>query len=443
MKKFNKTFLWLGFSALLTLLLINQSIYAYALLNVALVKHNLGFVDFSLYKRVLQQGGNLPSILWRTALVMAESGDAKTAAQTLLEIPNLESLTEDQFQMVLPILVDAGMENEGLTFFEQLPIPFSLDPQIASLVLLNYKYLQVPLAEERFKLLLARAFALTDNAIVLKLLSTEVVDKNFWASPIGEMLAETLEWRSQQVRFTSIQDGNKKTLEIDMASTVERLRQLIGTPNANLSIGDELIDNGNFENAFCYPVILMPDFPPRYCSLHHWLPSFMVAGRIWNEAIFAIGTDNKIQSSGSYSIRINGLILDRRPGLDPARAGIWYESPVSVRPNLPYLISFSYRTQLVDSVAASLWVSNEPSVFFGGDIPLPSTDGKWHHAYIIAWNRMAQDGEIRPLLRSFSKGYVWFDNFSIRPIYSDRFVEPQDPKILIIDDKIKSEKVSL
>jgi len=201
----------------------------------------------------------------------------------------------------------------------------------------------------------------------------------------------------------------------------QKVADILRIPVENVSLGEELVTNGGFEQ--------LRDWQNWQDVPKGWGPSFMTSGDPWNCAAFIIGTDSHQKFSGNRSIRIDGLLIERKPELEKARAGFWH-APITVTAGTPYVISFVYRTNREDDVKSSLYLSSEPQVLFRYDHLLPATDGVWKQVTIIAWNRKDVDASIRPLLRSWSEGNVWFDEFSIRQVMIDSQVAVSPQKAL-------------
>jgi len=91
--------------------------------------------------------------------------------------------------------------------------------------------------------------------------------------------------------------------------------------------------------------------------------------------------------------------------------------PITLTMNVPYVLSFYYRTTRVPDGKATVWVSGDPDVFWAHDHGLPATGGAWRHFVAVGWNRADAEAAICPLVRSFAPGYVEFDDVEVWPIW--------------------------
>jgi tetratricopeptide (TPR) repeat protein len=131
---------------------------------------------------------------------------------------------------------------------------------------------------------------------------------------------------------------------------------------------------------------------------------------------FAGGIDNlDLQDA----IRIDGFwrIIDKTR--EPPRAGFWpmnnpkETSNFDLLPNHTYLITFLYRTDgLLDS-QATVYLCDCPDLPFRSDHWLPATEGQWRRYSRILYNSSSKPIAIRPLLRNWGVGRVWFADLKL------------------------------
>jgi len=189
-------------------------------------------------------------------------------------------------------------------------------------------------------------------------------------------------------------------------------------PAENVELGPNLVEHGGFEG--------WVDGSPR-----SWTWSDMATGDLWNKGIFIGGADGLEAYSGSVA-RVNGLWLQHRQDKEPGRSGYWQADPITLTTASPYVLSFYYRTERTPDNAATIWVSYDTQVLFSGDHPLPATDGNWWLFAIVGWNRSAGEAAVRPLLRSFAPGQVWFDDVQLRNINIRLSVQTREAQFMML-----------
>ncbi len=79
----------------------------------------------------------------------------------------------------------------------------------------------------------------------------------------------------------------------------------------------------------------------------------------------------------------------------------------------------------------TFYLADDGQVITGSDYSLPPTDGRWMQVVVVGWNLAHSDTFVRPLLRSFSEGTVWFDDLTIREIMTSAPLAPQPPIVRI------------
>jgi hypothetical protein len=169
-----------------------------------------------------------------------------------------------------------------------------------------------------------------------------------------------------------------------------------------VELGPNLIENGGFE--------VWEKGKPK-----GWAWSSMADGKTWNLALFVGGFDEFEAYEGRRAMRVDGIWIQRNPELECARAGYWGDQ-IPLKPDIPYILSFYYKTTRIGNVYAVVWASYDPEVLFRAH-KLPATEGKWREFIVIGWNRKEEMKMIKPLVLSFETGEVWFDKVKLREIF--------------------------
>jgi hypothetical protein len=261
-----------------------------------------------------------------------------------------------------------------------------------------------------------------------EILRQPLAQQVLWSSSLGERLKMLIAWQSQlQRKITPISNN-----QINLAEIFDDLN-LANTEHANnpLRLGQNLASNGDFEHdTSCNPAGWLTPSQLRGCSVANWTPSYMSTGNPWNTAVFVLGRDVNVAYSGGAAMRIDGILLERQPSRENARAGYWH-SPITIGPGELVLVRFVYMTKGVNEPGAGIWLSDDPNVVYAHEFYLPKSEGKWSQVVILGWNRHEGKAKIEPLLRLHAEGTVWYDAFEVYEIKSARPVLPKSPIVIV------------
>ena len=129
---------------------------------------------------------------------------------------------------------------------------------------------------------------------------------------------------------------------------------------------------------------------------------------------FSDMSDREIFSKGSFygdldqfekkSLRVMCFYTKNVAGREPSRGGFWLRKDILLE-NAAYLFCFRYRT-LVGTENATFWLSS----ILGKEPLLESTDLNWKECFYIFNNEQLKMPKIKPLIRMWDKGSVWFDD---------------------------------
>jgi len=192
----------------------------------------------------------------------------------------------------------------------------------------------------------------------------------------------------------------RKRLE-KSTSNHEIVAEMLGLKEGDFELGDNLLANGGFETGDLHPA--------------NWEWATWIGSGIWKEALYIGGLDKSESYEGNQAVRVTGLWIRDAAGREAARAGYWAQA-VKLKPRTPYLLSFYYKTQNLRKGQAALWLGKSPHVLFAGDYMLPDTNGSWRKFMILGWNKGDEPAEIRPLLRNWGVGDVWFDGVMLQEV---------------------------
>lgn len=218
-------------------------------------------------------------------------------------------------------------------------------------------------------------------------------------------------------------DGKPKTLKVQpkkpalavlqeaLAAYTDDQRivaQMLDVPVEDVGLGPNWVENGGFER--------WVEGRPEW-----WAWSDMATGDTQNQGLFVGGAEMLNAYSGN-AVRVSGLWLQRREDQKPGRCGYWQwdeerqaHLTIPLNVEVPYLLSFYYRTEWLPDGAARVWVSYDPRVLFDR-YELPATNGEWWRFAAIGWNQIGTEAAIRPMIRSFAPGNVEFDDVRVQAV---------------------------
>jgi tetratricopeptide (TPR) repeat protein len=168
---------------------------------------------------------------------------------------------------------------------------------------------------------------------------------------------------------------------------------ILGIPREQVNLGDNLLPNSDFgqEDELRYDCSWLSmrldrawsnDYHTYYEALQRpsrWYWRSDTDGTIHSRGLFIGRLDDFDSPDGSQSIRLQGLWVEKKPGLLPALGTYFPKSDPELLPGRPYLFSFSYKTEKSrEDVLVFIWLTGSADVFFGpGGIvcPLPTGFG--------------------------------------------------------------------
>lgn len=374
------------------------SIYGRALLNIAQLNFVHGNDQTSLYLKALEI---LPNDLWirlQTSASLSRTSNIDAAISILLPIPT-KLLDVYTTRVVMGILVDANYQSEAIQLYESLKQPIVFNPSIAVFILNSYVTIQKQIPPDKASNLLVQAFGLDPLMPEFQSLLAKVKSPAFSQDELALRLRESsVSWHRESQSLTELM--KLKNPPIPSVPDLTYISALLNITPANLKLGNELIINGDFTQ-----------YNSISGSPEGWTRSFMSTGSPWNLGAFVSDVD-------AGALRIDGLLIERHPQREYARAGFWLSNPITVTAFTPYVITFLYRTQdVIYEPNVTFWLSQDADVLITHDYMLPATNGDWKRVIVIAWNRSDKEATIKPLLHLWSEGSAWFDNFSVRPLF--------------------------
>lgn len=392
------TFVLPGILILAILALNLPGILERAIFNYAQLSRLHGIVQPSLYLRSLAHFLDDTHIRLQTVAALTEAGQQDAATHVLQPLINQHNLDGQAAQILLATLIIGGDKQKAVQTYQHFSSHPQLSPGIAARVLSGFLKSGSNVPPDVTRHLLANVFGANHHITPLRSLGKRLSAPDFWDTTLGQKSRAALQWSTQPITGT---DLAAQPPEPDRALVAAQLE----VAAESIRFGPELVTNGSFEQ---YDL-----FQDR---LSGWYYSFMSIKKPFDVAAFVVGLDSGNPWNGSLSMRVDGLYREDNPSLSNARAGFWHRSDITIQPDTPYIVSFAYRTRHVRGKAAAIWLTGEQDVFWRGEKRLPPTGGEWKQETIIGWNRSGREATIRPLLRSWGQGSVWFDDFSVREL---------------------------
>jgi len=182
----------------------------------------------------------------------------------------------------------------------------------------------------------------------------------------------------------------------------EKMERILNSEEIMIDFGRNLIPDESFDN--------------QYSLEKYWDFSDMSDSESWSKGSFYGDFD----SMSDKSMRIMGFFVKKIENKEGARAGFWYKQDIPLREK-PYLFCFQYKT-LQGKEMPTFWLSYA----FNKEWRLEPTDSKWKEIYYFFDNEKFKIPSIKPLLRMFGTGTVWFDDICLFEIDSrGAFVEKE------------------
>lgn len=382
----------------LTLLVAAPVIYSHAVLNMAQLLRINGKEDAGLFDLAWIDGVSDNHVRWQVGESKLRQGNFRAAAQILLPGRNIMQDNLQSMSGLVKALAFSGSTEESIKLYEALGKRPALMPTTAARLWLDQN---VELACNEGSIdchLLSIAIGHPEDkpefSWLMQLLKTDDAS----SKRVTSALLSYLNWRA---RASLINEFTGPVSEKAVAFDA-----LLGWNAVSGKLGNELIKNGTFSD------LSRDGFPTN------WMRSYMSSGEPWNHGLFVLGLD-------SGSARIDGMAINQIKGLEPARAGLWYQWPITIPAKTGYIFSFKYRTYNLQALTqgATFWLTYANGVTVESDQALEPTNGRWHTVRLVDWNKSDKPIVMQPLLRSFGLGTVWFDNVSLRLVHPDKPIE--------------------
>ncbi len=398
---------------LLGMLLFPQT-RAYWHLNQAQLQRLHGQPSPAHFAAAVALAPNNPHIRWQAATATTDCTETNALLLPLADHPRLSPLA---VELLLTCLLATNQPEQAALIYLQHAGQLTPTPDIAIPLLHALATTTAPPASIDAPALLPLLAALSrldhTNAVHRTwLISLLAEPATFWTSALGQTLAQSLAWRTTAPVATPVAPADPPDLR--------HLAQLLGVEPAALTLGPALLDNGRIGGT-----------PPNTGTPPHWGQSYWNYGNNHNLGLFLLGVDVAPELPRQPALRIDLLARNEDPQQARTRAGFWYSTPITLTAQAPYVLSFWYRTQGLPDNAAALFLTEAHDVLFRNDLRLPASEGQWQQVTIIGWNQTDQAQTVRPLLRLWEPGSVWFTNVSLHALQSSPPLPPQ-PTIIHI-----------
>lgn len=352
----------------------------------------------ALYARFPSSG----HIRWQVASAYASAGEDDNAISILTDSTNSLVADPAMSTLLLDLLVKNGEVSEAIEFFHSLTNSVNPSSNTATAILMRSLTYPELLDDEQIAVLLKRALDFEDVQGVktgqteFLYLAESIEDLELWNKSLDGRVLRALKWKSDSsVQATPCELEERK---IDVTS---KGAELLGVPRSNLNIGSNLASNGSFiffdsdtGNPDNWQYVLLSG-SNKYAYNH----------LNTNRSAFVTGLDRSVTYLGCPTLRIDGLVIENVSQYDPAVASFQHEA-IELPPNTWYMVQFVYRTENMNDTNLQILLAED----YG--YPLPNTNGTWKAAIVIA-HTGTQGKVVRPTLRSFSLGSVWFADFAV------------------------------
>lgn len=354
---------------------------------------------------------------WQHGAALLRAGDP-AAADALLDLQPALGADTLLGRDTSDALVDADRPTDALNWSIVDGRLGPISPRMAAYLVGAALDGRIGLPHDELDRALESAFALEPGGPEAELLRDVTARPDFWASPAGERTRSSLRWIASSGALRYREPARLPSAGSD-PKRAAMVASMLGVSADAVSLGPNLVEHGDFE---------------RWPAPTPWSASYMTRPP-WNTGIFVVGGDDGIGNAGARALRIDGLLSTSRPDAEPARAGLWHGA-IRIPRDRAYVAVVRYRTMGDES--AAVYLSSDARTFDPLEVRLPPTGGVWREAAIVAWNRSGADAIVEPLLRSFSTGTVWFDDFAVHVLDGPGVGRARDAIIQVADADVSS-----
>lgn len=369
------------------------------LLNTAQLQRLHGTSELARFTAALTLAPANSHLRWQAAEVAAANDDCDYALE-LLE-PIASELSPLGNELMLRCLLATEQDARAAQFYSQytprlqlasglvvrLLYGLSINPDAAAAVSPRQTAILIAnLTNTRFRSPFFQAWVQT------------YLNDDFWQQEQGQRLAAALDW----LRHTPAAQQPVGTAAGPDPALVATLLEL---PPAAVQLGPELIANGAFGG-----------YQPLTRRIPNWQADYWQSGTAVNFGLFVLGTDAAPDLSQQTALRISNIYRETNPDLPRTRAGFWHAEPITLTAQTAYVLHFQYRTHAITDEGPALFLTEANDVMFRNDRRFAPSEGQWQHVTVIGWNQSERDRTVRPLLRLWSLGDVWFTDVSMREV---------------------------
>ena len=179
---------------------------------------------------------------------------------------------------------------------------------------------------------------------------------------------------------------NKDNKSFKYSSIQNKLNEMLEDDEINVKLGKNLIPDGHLTQ--------------KDSANINWHFSDMSDGELFSKGSFY----GDLDQCEKNSLRVMCFYTKRAEEKEPSRGGFWFKKDILLE-RATYLFYFRYRT-VVGTENATFWLSS----ISGKEPILESTDSDWKECFYIFNNEQLKMPKIKPLLRMWNKGSVWFDD---------------------------------
>jgi hypothetical protein len=314
-----------------------------------------------------------------------------------------------QVNRLIVTLLLAGDDEQALELYRSRAHRPGLSDLAAAGLLVGGLTRGLPLSEAERHQFLGQVLAVDPETPRFRQFARQLDTPDFATSELGRHLIGALGARVSAEGRQGADALSEERIRLHVAQVLELEPALI-------QLGADLLANGSFEPSPTASDLVAPSAG----SLRGWTPDYGARSDPTHFAAFTIGVDRTISYDGAQSVRLDGF----DDAGEPANHADLAHDGLLVQRGEPYVFSVVYRT--AEDRRASVWLSDNPSVLLAGNHDLPATGGSWRRLTIVGWNRSDEEAVVRPLLRLWDEGSVWFDDVSLYPLRLAAPVAPRD-----------------
>ena len=384
------------------------------LLNMAQLHRLHGMPANEQLMSALDLAPNNPHLRWQAAEVAAANDDCDHAIE-LLE-PITSTLSPLAQELMLRCLLDTEQDTRAALFYNAYTPRLHLSGGLATRLLYGLSTnpeVAAAVDPRQTALLIARVTDTNFYSPPFQAWMQTYLTPDFWQQEQGQRLADALAWL-RHTPAAQFPIGDASPPDPALVAT------LLDLPPDAVQLGPELLANGAFGG-----------YQPLTRRVPAWQAHYWRDGTVVNFGLFVLGVDAAPDLPNRAALRVSTIYRENNPDRKGTRAGFWYAEPITLTAQTAYVFHFAYRTHGLEGHGPALFLTEARDVMFRNDRDFAASEGQWRRVTVVGWNQSEHEQTVRPLLRMWAHGDVWFTDVSMREVrFAPGYIRPPQAAII-------------